>query len=714
MSSELVQALESYSSHLEPSFVKLRLPPTSADSHISPAFDLSTGYVNALDNEFTRVYDEYTKRLDTVKTLGEDMITLWAEMGTPQEQTDTTVVKYSRESPEQLGLHEHDIERLTARRDKLAEEKKIRERKVKELRTIIEGLWSRLSIREQERKAFNARTRGCGLRTINDLEDELARLNELKRQNLGLFVEETRCKLQELWDTLYFSEDEMLEFTPAFSGEFDSGPNSETANVRSDVYSDALLSAHEAEIARLEALKDQRLPLLQCIEKHRSLIKDRDELAASSQDASRLLAKGQKGEKRDPTRLLREEKMRKRISRELPKVEIEVRSKLEAYEEEYGRPFLVHGESYLDEMATSQQSALPPRSRTPAAPIVSENKLLKPTPSTQPRSVGPGGSIRGPPPRSKTPNLNTTINRNPCTSLVPTSNAAFGRSTTTSPFKSSSRLPLSNLDQGNNSPGRRQQQLHPETDKPGGIPRLGSPGPGRSALSPPKLKDFFSNPAIATPLPRNDWEEDSQRSNSVVRHMTPEDVYDDNAVARKYMNSSLPRRSPQPQATNTSRLYRPDLQRNPNSYLSNVSYLSSTTVNLPPPGPSTSRQISETSNSSRQTIKTITSGGSGDGGSENWETYSASSDGADEDDTATRNDYARRMRMAAVNGPGGVRGVDMAVGPFHSRKRGSLETQQQGLTKRAKPEPAIYGNSGIDGQLVRVQENCRQWTKETY
>jgi len=49
-----------------------------------------------------------------------------------------------------------------------------------------------------------------------------------------------------------------------------------------DVFSDALLSAHEAEISRLEALKEQRTPTLQMIAKHRSLIKDREDLAASS------------------------------------------------------------------------------------------------------------------------------------------------------------------------------------------------------------------------------------------------------------------------------------------------------------------------------------------------------------------------------------------------------------------------------------------------
>jgi hypothetical protein len=81
------------------------------------------------------------------------------------------------------------------------------------------------------------------------------------------------------------------------------------------------VSAHEAEIARIEGFKEQRLPILHKIDRHRELIKERNDLQQSSQDASRLMARGQKGEKRDPGKLLREEKMRKRITKELPKVE---------------------------------------------------------------------------------------------------------------------------------------------------------------------------------------------------------------------------------------------------------------------------------------------------------------------------------------------------------------------------------------------------------
>lgn len=398
--------------------------------------------MTALDDEFTRVYEEYTRRVATVKALSENIIQLWAELGTPQAQTDATIVKYYRDSPEQLGLHEDDITRLRARRDKLGDEKKAREKRLKDLKITVEGLWERLGVEEHERKRFLNGNRGCGVRQINEFEDELSRLNELKRQNLHLFVEDARYKLQELWDGLYFSEEEMLEFTPAFS----------------DVYSDALLEAHEQEIARLEALKEQRAPTLALIDQHRALVKERDDLQTSSQDASRLLGRGQKGEKRDPTRLLREEKMRKRVAKELPKVAIQLRKFLEKWEDEYGRPFFVHGERYLDELDASEAKPVPgPRSKTPAGPPPSTAKNQKSAPPSRANSVAKSAPSRA---GAKTPVARETgtVRRNPLASSV---SATGGRG---SPSKIPARAPLSNLNHGNNSPERRTARPEPRQE----------------------------------------------------------------------------------------------------------------------------------------------------------------------------------------------------------------------------------------------------------
>lgn len=588
---KLVQALESYSSHLEPSFVVIRLPPSSSNGSVSPTFDLSPSYVTTLDREFSRVYEEYTRRVASVKGISEDIVNLWAELGIPQAQTETSIVKYYREAPEQLGLHQNDIDKLQNRRERLMEEKRNRERKLKDLKMTVEGLWDRLGVEELDRKRFLSGNRGCGLRAINEFEAELDRLNELKRQNLHLFVEDARYKLQELWDGLYFSEEEMLEFTPAFS----------------DVYSDALLSAHEAEIARLEALKEQRAPTLHLIDRHRSLIKDREDLAASSQDASRLLAKSNKGEKRDPTRLLREEKMRKRIAKDLPKVEVELKKTLEKWEDEYGRPFQVHGVRYLDELAAAVAKPLPPRSKTPSgqAPTM---KAIKPAPSTA--NSRAGSVMRGlPPSRSGAKTPTGTLRRNP---LASSTSTAGGRT----PSKIPARVPLGHMQHGNNSPERRGPR-EPAYDS-STIRKMGPP----ARAPPPKMRDLFLPP---TATPTSDYEPENMRCTSSasstgsgsVRQITPEDAFDDRE-RMSYMTSSVAQSE-----QNTPQNYR-DVQ-------ASVRYDARSQQQDRHPSAVENRQISTAS-----TLTTIASG------SENWETF----DDASEPEVDVSDAYYAKLRAA--------------------------------------------------------------------
>jgi protein regulator of cytokinesis 1 len=633
-----VVALESYSSHLESSFIKVVLPPTANNASIPPTFDLSPSYVSSLDKEFTRVYEEYTRRLKSVKLLCEEIVNLWAELGTPQAQTDTAIIQNYRDSPEQLGLHESDIARLQAKRDKLLEEKRARERRLKELKALVEALWERLGVEDMDQKRFHAGTRGCGLRVINDFEAELDRLNELKRQNLHLFVEDARYKLQELWDTLYFSEEEMLDFTPAFS----------------DVYSDALLSAHEDEIARLETLKEQRLPTLQLIEKHRSLVKDREDLAASSQDASRLMGKGSKGEKRDPTRLLREEKMRKRITKDLPKVEVELKKVLERFEEEYGRPFLVHGQSYLDDLAASAAQAPQPRSKTPSGPA--PRAAVKPTPA----SSRAGSVMRPPPPRPAAKTPVATLRRNPLANSV---NSTTAR---TSPSKIPARVPLSSMKHGNNSPERREAAPAPSYDS-NTVRKMGPP----TRAPPPKMRDLFPSPA-ATPSgahePENRRPGSQNSSANLVRHITPEDVYDD----REHMSYAPPAFNTNHNTTPKSYRDLPpashhDNRQNPlhHQYIPHAD----------------SRQVSSTSTTSQAVS-----------GSENWETY----DDASEPEMDATEAYYAKLKAA--------RGKRFTPDGGHS-------SPGQGLGKKLR---GMHGGETFveeNGRLVKVGSDAG-WTDE--
>ncbi|RAL04779.1 putative microtubule associated protein (Ase1) [Aspergillus ibericus CBS 121593] len=648
---KLVEALESYSSHLEPTFVAIELPPTAPGSTISPSFDLSPSYVTALDSEFTRVYEEYHRRLEFVQTTCEEIIKLWAELGTPQVQTDSNIVKFYRESPEQLGLHESDLASLRAKREKLLEEKRGRERKLKDLKNAVEALWERFGVEDCDRKAFLAANRGCGLRTINEFEEELERLNELKRQNLHLFVEDARCRLQELWDGLYFSEEEMLDFTPAFS----------------DVCSDALLEAHEAEIARLEALKEQRASTLQLIEKHKSLLAEREALAASSQDASRLMARGAKGERRDPGKLLREEKMRKRISKELPKVESDLRKELERWEDEYGRPFLVHGERYLDEL-TPVVAKPPPRSKTPGpTPTAKRPAQAQPPRPASVMSSRPGSVMRGPPPprsASKTPTAHPTTKYNTI--------GAATRAGAKSPSKIPARVPLSNMPHGSNSPRRGAPGSYSSSTVNGKMPAPRAPPPRMRALTGGESREdraayLFEPPRSASAL-----------SNSFVRPVSPEDVYDDRNQRSFVSSSAFSQRSTGFSQSSVSSASSLSLNSSMQGYPKPNPYLQRMP---PPPAP---RQVSNSS-----TVHTAVSG------SENWETFD---DGSESEVDASDVYYAK---LRAAHGK-------RVAPPEESQIRSLAGKKAKGIRSVSPDEPDAHPM----GHMVRADGSGVDWDDE--
>jgi protein regulator of cytokinesis 1 len=419
------------------------------------------------------------------------------------------------------------------------------------------------------------------------------------------------------------------------------------------VYSDALLSAHEAEIARLETLKEQRAPILQVIDKHRSLIKDREDLAASSQDASRLMMKGQKGEKRDPTRLLREEKMRKRIAKELPKVEAELRKTLERWEDEYGRPFLVHGERYLDELAALAAKAPPPRSKTPSG-LSGTNRVQKPTPAPASR---PGSVMRGPAPShsgAKTPTAGSTLRKKPLSASV---SAAGGWT----PSKIPARAPLGNMPHGNNSPERRNR---PESRQDVGMMGKIAPPP---RAPPPKMREYFVPPPAPTPM--QEHRSISVASSGSVRQVPPEDVYDDRVQGSHNQPSMEDHVAEQPYHGMHSSTAAPYFQQEAVYRVS-----------------SGSRQISSTS--------AATTAASG---SENWETY----DDASEPEVDASEAYYSKLRAAR----GKRYTPDSGYGPPHGGQGKKLKGMLGGSIRE---EILVEEN----GHLVSIRGSDTAWTDE--
>ncbi|KAJ3837684.1 microtubule associated protein [Lentinula raphanica] len=274
----------------------------------------------------------------------------------------------------------------------LEDTKRRREAHIQAMYDQLEGLWWRLGVAKEDMDAFVEVNRGSTEECVQAYEEELERMLELKRERMGAFIASAREEIQNLWDELMTGEEERGAFGPFVD----------------DEHTEELLLIHEEEVRKLKEEKRIKAPLLASIKKYFDICEEEKELAVAASDQTRLLGRGA----RDPGRLLREEKMRKRVSKEKPRLEQDLLASIPVWEQETGRSFLIHGESILrvlQELVSAQDQenrrrppragSVPPRATTPVnqtGHAYSQRGAV--TPAVRP---APGGASSAPNKRMK-------------------------------------------------------------------------------------------------------------------------------------------------------------------------------------------------------------------------------------------------------------------------------------------------------------------------
>lgn len=103
-------------------------------------------------------------------------------------------------------------------------------------------------------------------------------------------------------------------------------------------FDEALFEAHEAYLASALVYLEGMKPILRGLEKREELRAEKTEYEAIISDPSRLLAKGSSAAR------LREEKLERRVKKELPAVTSKLRKSVQEWEAVTGTPLLVMGE----------------------------------------------------------------------------------------------------------------------------------------------------------------------------------------------------------------------------------------------------------------------------------------------------------------------------------------------------------------------------------
>ncbi|KAI8380702.1 microtubule associated protein-domain-containing protein [Blakeslea trispora] len=349
---------------------------------VSTEIDVSSLAVNALEEEIQRCQTEYANRKQSVEEGVNRIMSLCVLMGLePQSELEKAIEQFYREQDPDHRMHlfhqlatQDILGYITERVDQLEKQKQQIEFRKEEIGQSLKHLWNRLHQDPQACETFLMTHRGLTCHELEKYEEELARMLKLKQERMSEFIQTAREELELLWNQLYYSDEQRAQFTPAHT----------------DTWTDTVLEAHENEISRLQLETEDSKYILELIEKHMRLKKEIEQFEATTSDPNRLFGKGQ----RDPGRLLREEKFRKRISRELPKVTKELEGALLEFEALKGYPFLVYGQPYFnviygddlkepekDKMdpPVKQETPQPPRTpRRDPTPLIHRKPLTSP------------------------------------------------------------------------------------------------------------------------------------------------------------------------------------------------------------------------------------------------------------------------------------------------------------------------------------------------
>lgn len=106
----------------------------------------------------------------------------------------------------------------TSLQSSLEDVKRGREAHIQAMYDQLEGLWRRMGVSDTDMDAFVETHRGSTVETVQEYEEELERMLELKMERMSTFVENAREEIVKLWNDLMIGEEERADFAPFADG----------------------------------------------------------------------------------------------------------------------------------------------------------------------------------------------------------------------------------------------------------------------------------------------------------------------------------------------------------------------------------------------------------------------------------------------------------------------------------------------------------------
>ncbi|XP_053146581.1 protein regulator of cytokinesis 1-like isoform X2 [Hemicordylus capensis] len=192
----------------------------------------------------------------------------------------------------------------------------------------VQLLWNRLQWPQEQQEQLQRTTSKCSLsEAVTMWEEELQTLEKLKKEKLKEMTLKVRQEINSYWQKCFYNDEQKAAFQPFYH----------------DNFSEDLLNQHDEELLKMKDLYEKNKLLYDSIQKWENTWDRFIELQRKSTDPSRLLNRG--------GNLLKDERERSKIQKQLLKLGEELKKSVENWEMENSSHFLVNNQKFLDSMA---------------------------------------------------------------------------------------------------------------------------------------------------------------------------------------------------------------------------------------------------------------------------------------------------------------------------------------------------------------------------
>ncbi|KAK3094373.1 hypothetical protein FSP39_000913 [Pinctada imbricata] len=281
----------------------------------------SSDQLHALEKHVKSLVTEKNKRFSEFVSAKRAIMELLNETGRePESDFERDVVCEDNES---FQLSTENMKALKVLKTELEEYKEDLQKEVKDLWVRVTVLWDRLETSEAERDAFKKGKDGIKNDVKQALQEEITKCEQLKFENIQRFVEGMRKEMVEWWDKCFYSKEQRDQFVQYMD----------------ENYTETLLEEHEQEVQRLRKYYEEHKDMFENVDRWQTYFTQMKEMEKRANDPNRFNNRGGS--------LLQEEKARKKLLKDLPKVEEEVKDAITVWEKANERPFLVEGTRFI-------------------------------------------------------------------------------------------------------------------------------------------------------------------------------------------------------------------------------------------------------------------------------------------------------------------------------------------------------------------------------